>query len=131
MHSFPRLIPGSRSRCRLLRIRRSRKLAMFICVGPNPAIDKRLTLESLSPGRIHRVRTIQHFPGGKAAHVAMVLRTLGVAPHWTGFCGGPTGEELVRGLTALGVAVHPCHTRQPTRTNLEIIEDSGTVTEIL
>lgn len=104
---------------------------MFICVSLNPAIDKRLTLESLSPGRVHRVRTVQHFPGGKAAHVAMVLRTLGAAPRWAGLCGGPTGEELIRGLTALGINVHPCHTRQPTRTNLEIIEDSGTVTEIL
>ena len=104
---------------------------MFICISPNPAIDKRLTLESFSPGRIHRVRTVQQFPGGKAAHVAMVLRTLGAAPRWAGLCGGPTGEELIRGLTALGITVHPCHTRQPTRTNLEIIEDSGTVTEIL
>jgi 1-phosphofructokinase family hexose kinase len=104
---------------------------MFICVSPNPAIDKRLTLESLKPGRIHRVRTVQPFPGGKAAHVAMVLRTLGAVPHWTGFCGGPTGDELIRGLAALGITVHPCPMRRPTRTNLEIIEDSGTVTEIL
>jgi 1-phosphofructokinase family hexose kinase len=104
---------------------------MFICVSPNPAIDKRLTVSSLLSGRVHRVRTAQCFPGGKAAHVAMVLRTLGEAPQWTGLSGGSTGAELVNGLSALGILVHPCETHQPTRTNLEIIEDNGVVTEIL
>lgn len=104
---------------------------MFICVSLNPGIDKRLSVSSLISGRVHRAQTVQSFPGGKAAHVAMVLRTLGEAPHWIGLCGGTTGAELVRGLSAYGILVHPCETHQPTRTNLEIIEDNGTVTEIL
>jgi 1-phosphofructokinase family hexose kinase len=61
----------------------------------------------------------------------MVLRTLGEAPEWIGLCGGATGAELRVGLSAIGIAVHPCLTSAPTRTNLEIIEDNGTVTEIL
>lgn len=105
--------------------------AVFICVSPNPAIDKRLKVSSLVSGQVHRVRTVQRFPGGKAAHVAMVLRTLGEVPQWIGPCGGATGEELASGLASLGILVHRCETRQPTRTNLEIIEDNGVVTEIL
>jgi len=104
---------------------------MFICISPNPAIDKRLTVSSLVSGQIHRARTVQNFAGGKAAHVAMVLRTLGEAPHWIGLSGGATGAELVTGLSALGIFAHPVKTHQLTRTNLEIIEDNGAVTEIL
>jgi 1-phosphofructokinase family hexose kinase len=104
---------------------------MFICVSANPAIDTRLTIDALVPGRVHRAGSAQSFPGGKATHVAMVLRTLGEAPEWIGPCGGATGAELTAGLSALGIQATPCFTQQRTRTNLEIVEDSGKVTEIL
>jgi len=104
---------------------------MFICISPNPAIDKRLVVSSLVSGQVHRARAVESFPGGKATHVAMVLRTLGEAPQWIGLCGGSTGAELVSGLSALDILVHPVKTHQPTRTNLEIIEDNEAVTEIL
>jgi 1-phosphofructokinase family hexose kinase len=104
---------------------------MFLCVSPNPAIDKRLTVASLSRGQVNRVRAVKGFPGGKSAHVAMVLQTLGGKPRWIGPCGGSSGQELVAGLRALGIQATACTTQQPTRTNLEIVEDDGSVTEIL
>jgi 1-phosphofructokinase family hexose kinase len=104
---------------------------MFICVSPNPAVDKRLTVPSLVAGKVIRAGSAQGFAGGKSTHVAMVLRTLGEAPKWIGPCGGSTGKDLVEGLLALGIEAHPCETRGETRTNLEIIEANGTVTEIL
>jgi 1-phosphofructokinase family hexose kinase len=61
----------------------------------------------------------------------MVLRTLGEAPEWIGPCGGAPGAELTAGLSALGIRATPCFTQQQTRMNLEIVEDSGRVTEIL
>jgi 1-phosphofructokinase family hexose kinase len=104
---------------------------MFICVSPNPAIDKRLKVPRLATGQVNRACTAQTFPGGKSTHVAVVLRTLGESPVWTGLTGGSTGSELVTGLSALGIHAHPYHIARPTRTNLEIVEDRGTVTEIL
>ena len=104
---------------------------MFICVSPNPAIDKRITLASLVRGEVIRARAARSFPGGKSTHVAMVLRTLGETPQWIGPCGGATGSELVAGLSGLGIQAHPCTIHEQTRTNLEIIEDNGSVTEIL
>jgi 1-phosphofructokinase family hexose kinase len=104
---------------------------MFICVSPNPAIDKRLKVPRLVPWQVNRACTAQAFPGGKSAHVAMVLRTLGESPVWTGLTGGATGRELVAGLSALGIHTRPCHMAQPTRTNLEVVEDDNRVTEIL
>jgi 1-phosphofructokinase family hexose kinase len=104
---------------------------MFLCVSPNPAIDKRLLVASLGRGQVNRVRRVDGFPGGKSAHVAMVLKTLGESPHWIGLSGGASGRQLLTGLSALGIQATACHTRQPTRTNLEVVEDDGSVTEIL
>ncbi|MGB2672097.1 MAG: PfkB family carbohydrate kinase, partial [Candidatus Acidiferrum sp.] len=104
---------------------------MFLCVSPNPAIDKRLTVPSLVRGQVNRVRTVQGFPGGKSAHVAMVLQTIGGRPRWIGPCGGASGRDLLAGLAALGIEATASTAQQPTRTNLEIVEDDGSVTEIL
>lgn len=104
---------------------------MFLCVSPNPAVDKRVLLDELKPGQVHRVRSARAHAGGKAAHVAMTLRTLGELPLWIGFVGGETGADLVSGLNQLGIRTQACPTQKKTRVNLELIEDSGRVSEIL
>jgi len=103
---------------------------MFLCVSPNPAIDKRMTLPVLIPGEIHRAKTVRAFPGGKSTHVAMALKALGAEPLWIGPCGGSTGAELLAGLKKLGINAHSVPQIGETRTNLEIIDDAGIVTEI-
>jgi 1-phosphofructokinase family hexose kinase len=103
----------------------------FWCVSVNPAIDKRLRVSNLIPGRMNRINEVRAAPGGKAAHVAMVLRTLGADPLWIGFAGGPTVTQLLDGLLALGIRLQPVTSKVDTRTNLEIIDDHGGVTELL
>ena len=104
---------------------------MFLCVSLNPAVDKRLHVERLRVGAVNRVLQVLPAPGGKAAHVAMVLKTLGAEPVWLGFAGGSTGDELADGLRALSIRVHAVATTAFTRTNLEIVDEGGQVTEIL
>jgi 1-phosphofructokinase family hexose kinase len=104
---------------------------MFLCVSLNPAVDKRLRLQRLQVGSVNRASEASPAPGGKAAHVAMVLRTLGADPLWLGFAGGATGNQLVEGLRGLAIQVHEIPTHGCTRTNLEIVEDDGGATEIL
>jgi len=94
-------------------------------------MDTRVLVKELQPGQMHRIKSSCARAGGKAAHVAMVLQTLGRTPLWIGFVGGDTGKDLVSGLEGLGIRVHACPTRQRTRVNLEIIEDDRRVTEIL
>lgn len=101
------------------------------CVSLNPAIDKRARVANLVPGAVNRISDIRAEPGGKAAHVAMVLRTLGADPLWFGFTGGNTGERLLEGLRKLNIRVHPAKVLGDTRVNLEIIDDRGVVTELL
>ena len=95
---------------------------MFLCVSLNPAIDKRLRLERLQHGRVNRASQVTPAAGGKAAHVAMVLRTLGADPLWLGFAGGPTGAALVEGLKAMSIRAEAVATANATRMNLEILE---------
>ncbi|HEY8716691.1 MAG TPA: 1-phosphofructokinase family hexose kinase [Candidatus Acidoferrum sp.] len=103
----------------------------FFCVSANPAIDRRLRLAKLEVGKVNRASDAQSAPGGKAAHVAMVLRTLGADPLWIGTAGGRTGEELLRGLRALSIRAYAERVDPETRVNLELIEASGEITEIL
>ena len=51
---------------------------MLVCISANPAIDRRLRLENIAVGEINRALSAQPFPGGKAAHVAMVAGVAGV-----------------------------------------------------
>ncbi len=104
---------------------------MFVCVSPNPAIDRRLRLTRLVPGCVNRATEVHPAPGGKATHVAMVLRALGADPLWIGFAGGATGQELLEGLRRIGIKANAVTVQQATRVNLEIIDDSASVTEIL
>jgi tagatose 6-phosphate kinase len=100
-------------------------------VSLNPAIDKRVRVTDLVPGGVNRISNVRAEPGGKAAHVAMVLRTLGADPLWFGFTGGSTGENLLEGLRKLNIRAHPAKISADTRVNLEIIDDQGVVTELL
>jgi 1-phosphofructokinase family hexose kinase len=104
---------------------------MFLCVSMNPAVDWRLKLPRLQTGAVNRVTEARAAPGGKAAHVAMVLQTLGAKPTWLGFAGGTTGKVLVEGLREMGIQAEAVSTAGSTRMNLEMIDQNGTVTEVL
>ena len=104
---------------------------MLICVSANPAIDRRLRLKSIAVGEVNRAVAAKPFPGGKAAHVAMVAQALGMEVMWVGFLGGAAGEECETGLSALGVPLTIVRTETETRANLEIISSDGVITEIL
>ena len=104
---------------------------MFLCVSANPAIDKRISVRHFRAGAVNRAIGAVPEPGGKAAHVAMTLRGLGMKSSWIGFAGGATGQELVAGLERLGIECHAVRSRQPTRVNLAIVDEAAIVTEIL
>lgn len=122
-----------RSRCRWVSglARQHKDSKLFLCVSLNPAIDKRLTVHRLEPGCVNRAVTVKAAPGGKAAHVAMVLQVLGANVVWTGFHGGAEGAVLMEGLRDLGIRTRGVPISGRTRTNLEILDDNGTATELL
>lgn len=103
----------------------------IVCVSCNPALDRRLRVHSLVPGDVLRAQRSEALPGGKAAHVAMAASALGAHTKWIGFLGGAIGEEVAAGLQKLGIEVVAIHSERSTRVNLELIEDSGRITEVL
>ncbi|HKU14179.1 MAG TPA: 1-phosphofructokinase family hexose kinase [Steroidobacteraceae bacterium] len=103
---------------------------MIVCVSANPAIDRRMHLARLEVGGVNRADTVIAEAGGKAAHVALAAQRLGAPVTWIGLVGGATGTQCEQGLAALGVEVVAVPTRGSTRINLEIIDASGTTTEI-
>ena len=103
----------------------------ILCVSANPAVDRRVYLDTLIPGEVNRARSSLAMPGGKAAHVAMAARALGVEANWIGFLGGAIGEQVESELRKLAIAVSSIRTASATRVNLEVIEDSGRITEVL
>jgi len=103
----------------------------IVCVSANPALDRRLRLPSLSLGEVNRAKTSLTLSGGKAAHVAMTAKALGARAVWIGFLGGATGDECEAGLKKYKIEVEAVRTESATRVNLEAVEDSGRVTEVL
>jgi 1-phosphofructokinase family hexose kinase len=103
----------------------------IVCVSANPAMDRRLRMESLAVGEINRATSAKGLVGGKAAHVAMATLALESNPVWVGFLGGAIGQECARQMETLGIRVVAIPTQAATRVNLEIIDAAGRVTEIL
>jgi len=105
--------------------------APIVCVSANPAIDRRLRLDSFAVGRVNRAKCAESFAGGKAAHVAMAARALGARTAWLGFLGGATGDQFLRQLRKFGIEIACVRTASATRMNLELLESSGRITEVL
>ena len=104
---------------------------MIICVSANPAIDRRIRLKKLNIGEVNRAESSISFAGGKAAHVAMAAKILGEEVIWIGFLGGANGKKVQMELTELGIKVISIPTLSETRSNDEIIDENGVITEIL
>lgn len=94
-------------------------------------MDRRLRLATLTLGEVNRVDSSQPLAGGKAAHVSMASRALGARAGWIGFLGGAIGDQVENELRKLEIEVFPIKTHAATRVNLEVIEDSGRITEVL
>lgn len=107
------------------------KNGIVLCVSANPALDRQVRVPDLLLGEVNRATRALPLPGGKAAHVALSARALGTRSIWIGFLGGAIGKECAAELQKLGVEIVAIQTKSSTRVNLEIIEDSGRITEIL
>ena len=92
----------------------------------NPSFDRTVTVDSLFPGRVHRLRGVRVDPGGKGLNVAAVCRTLGEPAR----CLCAAGQDNADRLEAL----LRCHGQAGTvtvpvpgavRTNIKIMSLSG------
>ena len=75
---------------------------MIYTITFNPALDYVVCVENFTPGAITRTVKENIFYGGKGINVSAVLANLGYASTALGFVAGFTGDEIERGVKALG-----------------------------
>ncbi len=76
---------------------------MIYTVTFNPALDYVMQVGNITAGRVNRSRSETIFYGGKGINVSAVLAQLGIPSAALGFIAGFTGDELEKGVRAMGV----------------------------
>ncbi|HSK68195.1 MAG TPA: 1-phosphofructokinase [Candidatus Limnocylindria bacterium] len=95
---------------------------MIYTVTLNPAVDKTVRIPGFAAGRVHRVEDIRLDPGGKGVNVSKAIQGLGGRSVAMGILGGAEGRWIRGRLEAMGLEGDFLLTREPTRTNLKIID---------
>ena len=75
---------------------------MIYTVTFNPALDYVVTVNHFTLGSVNRTVRENIFYGGKGINVSALLANLGYESTALGFVAGFTGEEIERGVKALG-----------------------------
>lgn len=104
---------------------------MILTVTLNPAVDKTYETTELLRGQVNRMRTAISLPGGKGINVAKILRQFHRPTSVMGFLGGYTGRMIEEAMLGMGAECHFTRIAGKTRTSINILADSGFVTEVL
>lgn len=102
----------------------------IVCVTPNVACDRTLTVPGFRPGRVWRAAAVRAAPGGKGLNVARACRRLGLVPLCAGLLGGPVGHQIAQGTEAEGLAARWTWGTVETRTCVIVLGDGGEATVI-
>lgn len=103
---------------------------MIITVTMNPAIDKTVDIDIFRQGGLNRIRRIELDAGGKGINVSKTIHHLGGASIATGFIAGNSGTVIENVLSEQGIETDFIRVGGETRTNMKVVEEDGTVTEL-
>lgn len=104
---------------------------MILTVTLNPAVDKTYETGELMKGQVNRMRSTRSIAGGKGINVARVLLQFGRAVGTAGFLGGYTGRFIEDRVRGMGAECYFTRIAGETRTSMNILADTGYVTELL
>lgn len=102
----------------------------IITVTLNPAIDKTVYLDKMNRGGCNRIKKSVIDAGGKGINVSKTLLALGEPSTAVAFAGGKSGRMLEEMTKELGLHTDFVWVAEDTRTNLKMVEEDGTVTEV-
>lgn len=102
----------------------------ILCVTPNVAIDRLLSVPSFASGLVVRARSSQVSCGGKGVNVARALRRLGRRARCAGLLGGEAGCRAADGARREGLNAAWTWIAGETRTCIIIVDDHGTATVV-
>lgn len=104
---------------------------MIITVTLNPAMDKTITVDNFSLGKVNRVSGIRYDIGGKGINVSKVLINFGIESTCMGFMGGIWEENFRNEISKIKVNYKFTHIDEDTRTNTKIVDKvNNTFTDI-
>ena len=95
---------------------------MIYTLTLNPAMDKTVVIENLTPGGVNRIRSLRLDVGGKGINVSKCLKALDCPSTAAAFWGGTTGRRGMDFLADNGIGSLPVLLPEDTRTNLKIID---------
>lgn len=104
---------------------------MILTVTLNPAVDKTYETAELIKGQVNRMRSAVSLAGGKGINVTKILRQFEQPVAAMGFLGGYTGRMIEETMLKMGAECHFTRIEGETRTSINILADSGFVTEVL
>lgn len=104
---------------------------MITTVTLNVAIDKAYTVDALNKGEVMRVKACTNTAGGKGLNVAKVAKICGEDVVATGFVGGHAGAYVEDMLKEQNVPSDFVHTKNETRSCINILASDGSSTEFL
>lgn len=95
-------------------------------IGPNPAWQRTLTFNRLSPGCVNRALEVCFSAAGKGINLARSAKTLGLRPSVIQLAGGATGKALIDSLNAEDISHATVETASPTRECITCLSLDGT-----
>lgn len=104
---------------------------MILTVNLNPAVDKTCETERVQPGAVNRLKSAVSVAGGKGINVTKILRQFHMPVAAVGFLGGVGGKLIEEAMEELGVECHFTKIKGQTRTNVNLLAEDGSVTELL
>ena len=101
--------------------------------GFNPARQKVITFEKITPGKVNRALSLEEFPSGKGINFCRAAACYGKADTFLiQFCGKENGLYVNEQLKKEGINFYSVQTESPTRCcNTCIALDSNEVTELI
>jgi 1-phosphofructokinase family hexose kinase len=95
---------------------------MIYTITLNPALDREMTVPEIGLDRVLRAKAIQTDFGGKGFNVSRALLALGVESIALGFIGGAIGDQMIAGLSELGIRTDFVRVHGETRINLSVVD---------
>ncbi len=95
---------------------------MIFTLTLNPAMDKTVVIENLTPGGVNRIQSMRVDVGGKGINVSKCLKNLGCESTAAAFWGGTAGQRGIDFLKEKGIGALTVRVAEDTRTNLKIID---------
>ena len=104
---------------------------MITTICLNPALDRTVTVDSLHPGQVNRIRTSRTDVGGKGVNVAVVCRRLGLEAQVIGCAGVDAYAKLQAKAKAEGIGCDFHTVEGAIRVNTKVFPlDGSGVTEL-